>query len=98
MSEAPITRTTRLRWHPDALFRNLEGEAVLLGGEVAQYYGLDPVGTRIWELIGEQPDIDGVVRAIVKEYDIGEPQALEDLFALVEDLVKHRLIEVVSDA
>lgn len=93
-----INRDTRVRWHPDTLFRNLDGEAVLLGGGVAEYFGLDPVGTRIWELIGEHEALDGVLAAMLREYDVEEPQAYAELVALVEDLVRQGLVEIVPGA
>ncbi|MFZ5475952.1 MAG: PqqD family protein [Myxococcota bacterium] len=89
-----ITRATRVRWHPDTLFRNLDGEAVLLGGDVAEYYGLDPVGTRVWELVGEHGSVDAVVAAVLREFEVGEAEALADVVALVEDLLRHGLVEV----
>jgi len=38
----------------DVLFRELDGEAVLLNLKTGIYFGLNPVATRMWQLIVEQ--------------------------------------------
>ena len=90
-----ISVETRIRWCRDTLFRNLGGEAVLLGTTPAAYDGLDLVGTRIWELIGEQELLGDVVQLIVEEYDVNEVEALVDTIRLVTELVNHGLVEIV---
>ena len=41
----------RLACAPDILSRILDGEAVLLDLASGTYFGLNPVGSRVWELI-----------------------------------------------
>lgn len=95
VGDAVLSGTTRVRPSAGTLSRVLDGEAVLLGAATARYYGLDPVGTRIWSLLGEGEDLDGVTRAVVREYEVAEPQARADVYALVADLLQHGLIEVI---
>lgn len=90
-----VTRATRVRWNDETLFRNLDGEAVLLGLGKASYYGLDPVGTRIWELIGERETVDGVLQGVLAEFEVPEEQALGDLVHLLEDLAREGLVDIL---
>ncbi|PYO19380.1 MAG: hypothetical protein DMD85_18645 [Candidatus Rokuibacteriota bacterium] len=46
----PISRHAAIRIRKDVVFRELEGEMVLLNLATGVYFGLDPVGTRIWTL------------------------------------------------
>lgn len=71
----------------DAVFRELEGESVLLNLETGMYYGLDAVGTRAWQLASSAGSLRAVRDALVEEYD-AEPAVIErDLLALAESLV-----------
>ena len=97
MGDPILTGATRVRPSTGTLSRVLDGEAVLLGTTTARYYGLDPVGTHIWSLVGAGEDLDGVTRGVVREYEVAEPQAREDVYALIADLLKHGLIEVITD-
>ncbi|MBN1400973.1 MAG: PqqD family peptide modification chaperone, partial [Anaerolineae bacterium] len=46
-----LSADARAEISPGTLFRELDGEAVLLNLESGHYYGLDEVGTRILSLL-----------------------------------------------
>ncbi len=76
------------------MFRQLQGESVLLQLDKGEYFGLNEVGTRIWQLIVEKGDLDEVERAMSQEYSV-EPATLSaDLARVVEELVAKELIVV----
>jgi Coenzyme PQQ synthesis protein D (PqqD) len=77
------------------LFQELEGEAVLLNLETGFYYGLDVVGTRIWELLKQQRQIPSVIESVVQEFDVIEKRCAEDLFRFLAELEKNDLITIV---
>lgn len=71
----------------DAVFRELDGESVLLNLETGMYFGLDAVGTRVWQLAGERGPLRAIRERLVAEYD-AEPSNIErDLLALADTLV-----------
>jgi len=78
----------------DVLFQEVGGEAVLLNLDSESYFGLDPVGTRIWLLLAENPALDRAYEILRDEYDV-EPARLEsDLLALVAQLSEAGLLKV----
>ena len=84
---------TRIRYADRVLSQTLGGEVLLLDLKSEQYFGLDPIGTRIWELIGELGDVDRVFEALVAEYD-AEPETLaNDLRTLLARLASAGLIQ-----
>jgi Coenzyme PQQ synthesis protein D (PqqD) len=72
--------------NPDVLFRDLDGEAVLLEPDSGTYFGLNAVGTRIWRLLVEQGRLALVLDALVREYDAPADRLEEDLLHLVRRL------------
>ena len=74
-AQTPPALADRLTVSPDVVFRELEGEAVLLDLESGTYFGLNAVGTRIWSLIQERDSLRAVLDAITDEYD-AMPEAL----------------------
>lgn len=74
----------------------LGDDAAILNMKNSVYYGLDPVGARIWTLLREPRSIQQVCAAIVDEYDV-EPQRCErDVLELLEKMRSEGLIEVAS--
>ena len=81
-----------LRISDAAVVRDLDGESVILNIESGIYFGLDRIGTRVWQLIEAHGDVDAVVRVMEHEYD-ADPQTLRaDAEALVAALIEKRLI------
>jgi hypothetical protein len=71
----------------DAVFRELDGESVLLNLETGMYYGLDAVGTRAWQIAAAGGSLRDVRDRLVEEYD-AEPAVIErDLLTLADALV-----------
>ena len=52
---------TTYRPHPDVVCREIEGEAVLLHLGTGIYFGLNAVGTRIWQLLDAAQDAPAIV-------------------------------------
>lgn len=78
----------------DTVFRELDGEAVILQLDEGVYFGLDPVGTRLWRLIEAHGDLRPVFDAALAEFDVA-PDVLErDLLQLVANLADKRLVVV----
>jgi hypothetical protein len=96
MTELRLGPETRVRPRPDVLFRDLGGEAVLLDPGAGTYFGLNEVGTDIWTLAAVGTPLGEVHASIARTYDAPPEQVWEDLVALVRDLVKSRLIEILD--
>jgi len=76
----------------NVLFRELDGESVILSLESDAYFGLDDVGTRMWQQLTSQPTIQDAYDALLKEYDV-EPDVLRaDVAKLVTELVAAGLL------
>ena len=76
------------------VFRELEGEMVLLNLETGIYFGLDPVGTRIWTLLREHESLQQVFEVLLQEYDVPEPVLKADLLRLAREFTSHGLARV----
>ncbi len=85
---------SRVRAADNVVFRNLDGEAVLLNLDTGVYFGLDRVGTRIWELLDGASTLGDVLTGIVAEFDVDCDRAERDLVDLVQQLAGKGLVEV----
>jgi hypothetical protein len=80
----------------DQVSSDLAGETVLLSMQSAMYYGLDAVGSRIWELVREPIRVSDIRDAITAEYDV-EPERCEvDVLGFLRELAAKELIEVTN--
>jgi len=82
--------------NPSVIYRDLAGEVVLLNLQSGVYYGLDTVGSRVWQLLMESRGLDEVCAIMLDEYDV-DPDALRaDVKRLVGELSDKGLVMVAS--
>ena len=86
-----------VRIKDDVIFNNLQGEVVLLSLKTGIYFGLDPVGTRIWQLIQDHGVLRPVRDAMLAEYEVSAERLWEDLRDLVTRLADNGLVEVINE-
>ena len=70
----------------EVIFRELDGEAVVLNLDTGIYFGLDAVGTRIWRLLEERKPLKAVLETLIDEYEAPPDRLQRDLLAFVERL------------
>jgi hypothetical protein len=73
---------------------SLQGEAVILNYRSGVYYGLNPVGARIWELIQESKTAPEVHQDILGEYEVDPERCWNDVLRLLDELQQAGLIEL----
>lgn len=86
--------SSRVNVAPDVLFRIVGEEAVLLNLKTEMYLGLDPVGTRMWNVLTEAPSVQAAYDALLQEYAVEPVQLREDISEFLEKLLQQGLIEI----
>lgn len=98
--DASIPANGTIRVHPDVVWRDVDGEVVLLNVVTGQYFGLDEVGSAVWALLIQDGDA-GVTLAVladrvVANFDVDPPTAAADIAALLTQLVDQQLVTVTG--
>jgi len=74
--------------------QEVDGEMVLLDMESENYFGLDEVGTSIWQAMQDKETLKEVLEALLEQYEV-EAEVLErDLSDFVDKLVESGLVKV----
>jgi hypothetical protein len=80
----------------DQVSCDLEGEAAILNLKNSVYYGLDPVGARVWQLIQEPTTLAQIRDVLRAEYDVDASQLESDIRDLVEQMAEQGLVEITQ--
>jgi len=94
LSAAEIDRSSRVEATKEVAAADLQDEAVILNLKDGVYYGLNPVGARIWELVQEPRTVGELCDTIASEYEVDPDQCERDVIALVRELSDNSLVEV----
>ena len=74
---------------------DMDGEKAMMSVEKGKYYGLDAVGSRIWELIDQPVTVKEVTKALLEEYDMEENTCQRDVYIFLNKLYNEGLISIV---
>ncbi|MCC7001962.1 MAG: PqqD family protein [Gemmatimonadaceae bacterium] len=92
----PLSRASRCVVSDAQVSAALDAEAVILSMHDGMYYGLDGVGARIWSMLQQPVTLGEISATIAEEFEVDEPQAFDDLIALVDDLERRALVSRVA--
>jgi len=87
-----MTLAKNLIVSPEAIAKQVGDEIVILHVGNGTYFGLDAVGSRIWQLMAERKSPSEICEAVLEEYDVSREDLERDIIALIKDLVAQDLI------
>ncbi|MFZ0412975.1 MAG: PqqD family peptide modification chaperone [Candidatus Acidiferrales bacterium] len=76
----------------------LGDEASILNLKNTVYYGLDPVGARVWTLLQQPCSVEQLRDTLLEDYEVESARCENDLLSLLEKMRDEGLIEVRGDA
>lgn len=77
---------------PEAADSSVGDETVILHLGNNTYYGLDPLGTRIWEMLKEGQQPDAIRDVLLTEYDVEAGILETDMRKFLSDLLAHDIL------
>ena len=78
----------------EVLSQEVNGETVLLDLDGESYFGLNEVGTRVWQLLKDELNIGLVLDTLDGEYDVSREQLESDVAKLLGSLEESGLIKL----
>lgn len=76
------------------MFRQVGDETVILDLDKGTYFGLNPVGARVWQLLSDGHQVPAMIATLLEEFDVAQEQLQLDLDSLVSELISRGLVTV----
>ena len=86
----------RLAPNSHVVMRELGGEAVILDMKSGVYFGLNGVGTRVWNVVANGGSLRDVHDAIAAEYDAPQSVIQPEVLRFAAELCEHGLCRVAE--
>lgn len=74
--------------------RQVGEDTVILDLLTGHYFGLDPVGARIWTLLAQRLPLDQVCQTLLTEFDVPRETLERDMKDLVQTLLDRQLVRL----
>ncbi len=95
--DAPISLYTIVVAAPEQISCPLGEEAAILNLKNSVYYGMNPVGARVWVLLKQPKSVTELRDVLLEEYEVDQERCEKDLLALLGTMRDEGLI-VARDA
>jgi hypothetical protein len=92
----PVSLNSLVQWSDDQIAATVDREIVILSVERGSYYGLDDVGSEIWQQLASPVRVDTLCEALAAKYDADRGTIERDVLALLDKLTAEGLISVIA--
>ncbi len=91
MEVSPETIVAR---RSEPLTAPVDGELVMLDPRRGEYFGLDAIGHRVWQLLERPRTVESLCSALETEFDVTPETCRADVLAFLEQLSDAQLVEL----
>lgn len=78
--------------NPDILASKMDEEIVMMSISRGEYYGFDPIGSRIWNLLENPVSVQDIVNTLLDEFEIDRDSCLHDVMQFLEEILDKDLV------
>ena len=78
----------------DVVWRELDGEVVILNLATGNYYGLEGSANDMWRLLVEHRSTETVAGIMSREFDVDADHVRADLDTLVHELARRSIVSL----
>ena len=89
-----LSRSSKIVVSKDVVSCDLGGETAMLDMKEGVYYGLNEIGTVIWELIQNPITLLEIIDKILEEYEVDEETCYADTVELIKEMEKNGLVAI----
>lgn len=81
--------------NPDLISTDMDGDTVMMSIESGEYYGINGVGSRIWELLDKPTTLSEITTIICSEFEVPDLVCQADAKLFIQTLIESGLVSLV---
>ena len=93
--KSEITLHTTIQRKINLVSSKIDNEIVMMSVENGEYYGLDEIGSRIWEIIEQPITTEYLILMLMEEFEVNREDCEKDTFEFLHDLRAKMLLETI---
>ena len=94
MKKKEITTETVISQIEEVVAGDIDGETVMMSVENGKYYGLDDIGSRIWELIKKPIKVSDLIDTLIERFDVDRKTCEKDVLKFLNELNEDKILVV----
>jgi hypothetical protein len=94
MRKVVLTLDSVVQRNPKLVASQMDGEVVMMSIDDGAYYGLDEIGSRIWELMEIPVKVNSILVSLLEEFEVEKEECVTDTLEFLNDLMDKNLLLV----
>jgi hypothetical protein len=87
-----IKPQTYIKRNPEMVTSNIDGEIVMMSIDQGEYYGLDEIGSRIWELLENPITLEQLINKLIEEFEVDEETCKSDTLDFLNQMLEKNIV------
>lgn len=96
MTLTAICSESIIKRNEDLLSSDIDGEIVMMSIEKGSYYGVNLIGSRIWNIIEQPVKVSDIISLLLKDYDVSNDICEKDVLTFLNTLNRENIIRTVE--
>lgn len=92
--DAELSLNSKITVTGDVVKADIQDEVIILHPDSQMYYSLNPMGSRVWELLQNPIKGSEIVESIVEEFDVERTRCENDILSFLEMLYEKDLVQI----
>ncbi len=88
-----ITKESYVIRNNEVFANEIDNEVVMMHIKTGKYYGLDDIGSRLWERMKEKIQVGELIGQLLEEYEVSEEECAKDVLEILVELQSNELIK-----
>jgi coenzyme PQQ synthesis protein D (PqqD) len=97
MPKTDISLQSLVAQTPEVVGSRIEDRMALMSIKNGAYYGMDPVGSRVWELIGKPTRVSAICETLLGEFNVDRALCEKQVLAFLRQLADADLVHLGDD-
>jgi len=94
-----MDKQTKLKRNEYMLSVEMDSETVMMNIESGNYFGINNVGSHIWDLLESEDTIQNILDSVQQHFETNNDDTVEtDIVAFLNDMLEQDLIAMVDEA
>ena len=96
MNESSRNSLTRYQRSPEMVHSSIDGEVVMMSMEKGEYFGLNAMGSRIWELLAKPHSIEELCHELMRSFEVDQETCLSEVSRFLGEIADQKLVAVAD--
>jgi hypothetical protein len=92
--EMQISLQSIIARNPEIIHNNIDGEVVIMSITKNNFYGIDKIGSHIWELLENSRSVDEIITVMMQDYEVERETCEKDVIDFLDEALKNELITI----